>query len=845
MDTKWKKSKRWIGFTAFFLGLTLFLGNLLHIIAMIAGGITTEDMKDAFQPDYQNTSAFQFYMEGYLEDFLSMASGGKVDFSWNNDSRTRGISYSSYYGVESFGYGGDGNIAVVGIQGDQGKTSASYVTVTSSEGASDSVAAEASDEQSAGNDVVAENTSDWSVQNSEGSESTDSAEAESSNAAYAGTSSQDQKEENRRAADEAHEMLKDCKNLLYTITYDDKELYSNTGDLQLNGEEHLLPEGYNFLLYFDGSKVYIQKDGRELDIYGNGIYTDNGSWFVPGYENFAVDDKYKDARITIAAAEDPKQYTVAVYGQGYTYYTGGNRLYQIVKTMQDTRNSLTWILRSFIAAVLFLSIAFIFRKDIRDVRNGLARFTGRLWYEVKILAVLVPVGVLVYYLVPIVNSKVSGILDTTLIVTYDMAASEAQNLNYGNLFHDIYYQLSLMELRPLILCVFWLIWLVVNDARLNSKVWKNSLFVKIRRNLSSKEMEYPFQKRLVRRFRKLPVISVIMTALLLTVMFLWGKGVSFGAFNGVILWSAAALAILAAAAAQTVYIRSLRRDARDMGDLVDQIYAVREGDMEAPLNLPADSDLHDAVTCMNEVREGMKEAIDEQVRSERMKVELIANVSHDIKTPLTSIISYVELLKEEEELPDHVKDYISILESKSQRLKTMVQDVFEVSKAASGELPVNPETIDFAKLLRQTLADMEEDIKNSNVIVRTRIPEGEHFIRADGQRMYRVFQNLIQNALQYSLEGSRVYVSLEEKNGLLTASVTNTSAEELSETIDYTARFTRGDSSRTDGGSGLGLSIARSFTEACQGNFYIEIKADLFTACVEFKETDEEEKEIL
>ena len=138
--------------------------------------------------------------------------------------------------MESFGYGGDGNIAVVGIQGDLGKTSASYVTVTSSEGASDSVAAEASDEQSAGNDVVAENTSDWSVQNSEGSESTDSAEAESSNAAYAGTSSQDQKEENRRAADEAHEMLKDCKNLLYTITCDDKELYSNTGDLQLNGE---------------------------------------------------------------------------------------------------------------------------------------------------------------------------------------------------------------------------------------------------------------------------------------------------------------------------------------------------------------------------------------------------------------------------------------------------------------------------------------------------------------------------------------------------------------------------------------------------------------------------------
>lgn len=819
-----------MGFTAFFLGITLLLGNLLHILAMLAGGTTTEDMKDAFQPDYQNTSAFRFYMEGYLEDFLSMASGGKVEFTWNNDNRTRGISYSSYYGVESFGYGGAGNVAVAGIQGDLGKAPVSYVAVTSSEATANVAVAEVSDEQteeevsteqSAEERTTAERGFGWSVEEEAGSASSDSVEAESSNAADAGNLSRDQKEENQQAADEAHEMLKDCKNLLYTITYKDKELYSNTGELQMNGEEHLLPDGYNFLLYFDGSKVYIQKDGSELDIYGNGIYAENGSWFVPGYENFAVDDKYKDARITIAAAEEPKQYTVAVYGQGY--YAGGNRLYQIVKTLQDARNSLTWIFRSFIAGVLFLIIAFFFRKDIRDVKSRLAHFTGGLWYEIKILAVLVPAGLLVYDMTP-----------------------AARNLTYVGLFQDTYsyYEYVLMDLRPLILCVFWLIWLAVNDTRLNSRVWKNSLFVKVRRNLSVKEMEYPFQKRLVRRFRKLPVLSVLMTALLLTVMLIWGKGVAFGAFNGIVLWSATALVILAAAAAQTAYIRSLRRDAGDMGDLVDQIYAVREGDMEAPLNLPADSDLHDAVTCMNEVREGMKEAIDKQVRSERMKVELIANVSHDIKTPLTSIISYVELLKEEEELPDHVKDYISILESKSQRLKTMVQDVFEVSKAASGELPVNPETIDFAKLLRQTLADMEEEIKNSHVTVRARIPEGEHFIRADGQRMYRVFQNLIQNALQYSLEGSRVYVTLEKENGLLTASVTNTSAEELSGTIDYTARFTRGDSSRTDGGSGLGLSIARSFTEACQGSFYIEIKADLFTACVEFRETAEEKKEI-
>ena len=285
----------------------------------------------------------------------------------------------------------------------------------------------------------------------------------------------------------------------------------------------------------------------------------------------------------------------------------------------------------------------------------------------------------------------------------------------------------------------------------------------------------------------------------------------------------------------------LSREAQDMGDLVDQISAVREGDMEAPLYLPEDSDLHDAVTNLNEIQGGMKEAIKEQLQSERMKVELIANVSHDIKTPLTSIISYVELLKEEEGLPDHVKDYISILESKSQRLKTMVQDVFEVSKAASGELPVKLETIDFAKLLRQTMADMEEEIHSSCVTVRAQIPEEEEFIRADGQRLYRVFQNLIQNALKYSLDGSRVYIALKREDGMLTASVTNTSADELDGSIDYTARFTRGDSSRTDGGSGLGLSIARSFTEACGGTFRIAIIADLFTAYVTFKAVSPEE----
>ena len=165
----------------------------------------------------------------------------------------------------------------------------------------------------------------------------------------------------------------------------------------------------------------------------------------------------------------------------------------------------------------------------------------------------------------------------------------------------------------------------------------------------------------------------------------------------------------------------------------------------------------------------------------------------------------------------------------------MVQDVFAVSKAASGELPMQMEELDFGKLLWQTLADMEEQIMGSDVTFRTEIPDAPVMILADGQRMYRVFQNLFQNAIKYSLQGSRVYVPLEVEGQLAQASVKNTSRQEIDKSRDFAERFTRGDQSRTDGGSGLGLSIAQSFTEACGGEFSWETDADLFVVRVLFK----------
>lgn len=222
------------------------------------------------------------------------------------------------------------------------------------------------------------------------------------------------------------------------------------------------------------------------------------------------------------------------------------------------------------------------------------------------------------------------------------------------------------------------------------------------------------------------------------------------------------------------------------------------------------------------------------MKDERMKADLITNVSHDIKTPLTSIISYVELLRQEQDLPQHVKEYVQILGEKSERLKNIVQDVFEVSKAASGQLPLQMEVLDLSKLLRQTLADMNDQISQSTLVMRTVIPDTPVSVLADGQRLYRVFQNLLQNALHYSLEGSRVYLSLTEEDGEAVVRVKNTSSVELTGNKDFTERFVRGDESRTDGGSGLGLSIAKSFTEACGGKLSVETDADLFTVTVAF-----------
>lgn len=281
----------------------------------------------------------------------------------------------------------------------------------------------------------------------------------------------------------------------------------------------------------------------------------------------------------------------------------------------------------------------------------------------------------------------------------------------------------------------------------------------------------------------------------------------------------------------------LRYFLKDADAVVHKLSEMRQGRGQVPLKLSKKSLLIAAANDLNELEAGIEKAVEEQSRSNKMKVELIANVSHDLKTPLTSIINYADLLCEEE-LPDAATDYAKALRQKAYRLKYMVQDVFDLSKATSGNLTVEMAVIDLVKLIKQTLADMDEKIQESDLLFKLNISKEPLLIEADGEKMYRVFQNLFVNALQYSLEHSRVHIQLLEENGFAVAKVKNTSRQELDfDTGEIVERFVRADSSRTTEGSGLGLSIVQSFTEACGGQFTIETDADMFTACVRFPMT--------
>jgi K+-sensing histidine kinase KdpD len=238
---------------------------------------------------------------------------------------------------------------------------------------------------------------------------------------------------------------------------------------------------------------------------------------------------------------------------------------------------------------------------------------------------------------------------------------------------------------------------------------------------------------------------------------------------------------------------------------------------------------------MNRVRDGLKQAVEAEMKSERLKTDLITNVSHDIKTPLTSIINYVDILKRENIQDEKIAGYIDILDRKSMRLKQLTEDLVEASKISSGNITLDMQEINLKQLIKQTNGEFEEKFSAKNLELVCSLPESEMIIKADGRRMFRVIENLYNNTAKYSMPHSRVYVTGELKGQKVIFSIKNMSeyalnfkAEELLE------RFVRGDVSRSTEGSGLGLEIARNLTVMQGGTFDLYVDGDLFKVTIAF-----------
>ena len=293
----------------------------------------------------------------------------------------------------------------------------------------------------------------------------------------------------------------------------------------------------------------------------------------------------------------------------------------------------------------------------------------------------------------------------------------------------------------------------------------------------------------------------------------------------------------------------LMRRAIGRARIIKGVKAIADGqvDYQIPSNGLKGGQLEAAVS-INKIGDGLDRAVEESVKNERLKTDLITNVSHDIKTPLTSIINYVDLLKREDFEDPKIRNYLQVLEEKAYRLKTLTEDVVEASKVSSGNISLEMMNLNLVELVNQTSAEFEEKFEARNLKMIMNLPTEPATIYADGRRMWRVLANVFNNAAKYAMEGSRVYVDLVQTGEEVQFTIKNVSEQPLNISADeLTERFIRGDVSRSTEGSGLGLSIAQNLTKLQGGKFELYLDGDLFKVLIRFpvpKETEDVYQEV-
>ncbi len=269
--------------------------------------------------------------------------------------------------------------------------------------------------------------------------------------------------------------------------------------------------------------------------------------------------------------------------------------------------------------------------------------------------------------------------------------------------------------------------------------------------------------------------------------------------------------------------------------VVEALRRLRGGELEYKLeNMPAGV-FSEMAEDINSLGDGMQTALQNEIRAERMKSELITNVSHDLKTPLTSILNYADLLCQEHLTPEEANDYAKIIHQKGLRLKNLTSDLFDISKVQSGAEQMECERLDACTLVRQALGEQDQSIVGGKLTLKVDIPEHEVPVWADGKKMSRVLENLIGNCVKYALAGTRVFVSVYEREETTVIEIKNTANYAMDfDASEITERFVRGDEARSTEGSGLGLAIAKSYVEACGGTLSVDVDGDLFKVRIQF-----------
>lgn len=374
--------------------------------------------------------------------------------------------------------------------------------------------------------------------------------------------------------------------------------------------------------------------------------------------------------------------------------------------------------------------------------------------------------------------------------------------------------------------ILFIVYILYKYILMNRKNLKSKISTyKLLKDLSYKHNKNSLKKRLVTVF-----ILVFITLFILTfiILYLYENIVYEPIFLLIffpLLYSAPTLYMYSTFSKKLDYI----------GDISESIKNIESGNLKYKLKVKGEDEISQLADSINKITDGLENAVKSQIKSEKMKTELITNVSHDLKTPLTSIVNYVDILKNNELDKSTTTTYLNILDKKTQRLKSLVEDIFEASKINSGDIELNIEKTDIKELLIQSLVELDDRIKKSNLDFIINTPDHPVFTNIDGKKTFRVFENLISNIIKYSLENTRVYLDMYTKDNFVIITMKNISNYKLNiSSEELLERFRRGDVSRNTEGSGLGLSIAQSLVQLQNGSLSLDIDGDLFKVTIKF-----------